>query len=178
MRARWLIATATTASFLIGAGNIPATQAQTPSPPPTGFHLLETTIDDVHSALQSRQTTCRALVELYFKRIQAYDKSGPSLNAIQVVNPRALQEADRLDTAFRSSGPVGALHCIPVLIKDQIDTNDMPTTYGSALFRDFVPPADATIVNKLKRAGAVVVGKATMGEYALRTTRPPDSSAP
>ena len=87
MRVRWLIATVTAASFLIGAAHIPATQAQTPSPPPTGFHLLETTIDEVHSALRSRQTTCRALVELYLKRIQAYDKSGPSLNAIQVGQP-------------------------------------------------------------------------------------------
>ena len=148
------------------AADIPTTKAQTTAPPATGFHFLEATIDDVRSALQSRQTTCRALVELYLKRIQAYDKSGPSLNAIQTVNAKALQEADRLDAAFKSSGPVGTLHCIPVLIKDQIDTNDMPTTYGSAVFRDFVPPAEATIVTRLKRAGAVVIGKATMGEFA------------
>ena len=166
MRDPWLIAKAATASVLIGAANIPATQAQTSIPPATGFQLLETTIDDVHSALRSKQTSCRALVELYLKRIQAYDTSGPSLNSIQVINPRALQEADRLDTAFKSSGPVGALHCIPVLIKDQIDTNDMPTTYGSAVFRDFVPQAEATIVTKLRSAGALVIGKATMGEYA------------
>ncbi len=166
MRHGRLIVKTATAWILIGAANILATQAQTKIPSPTGFHLLETTIDGVHSALQSRQTTCRALVELYLKRIEAFDKSGPSLNAIQTVNPRALQEADRLDTAFKSSGPVGALHCIPVLIKDQIDTADMPTTYGSAVFRDFVPQADATIVTRLRRAGAVVIGKATMGEYA------------
>jgi amidase len=166
MRDRWLIAKVATLSFLISGANNPATQAQTASPTPTAFHLLETTIDNVHAELHSRRTTCRQLVELYLKRIEAYDKSGPGLNAIQTVNSRALQEADRLDAAFRSSGPVGALHCIPVLVKDQIDTNDMPTTYGSAVFKNFVPTEDATIVVRLRKAGAVIVGKATMGEYA------------
>ena len=88
------------------------------------------------------------------------------MNAVQTINPRALQEADRLDAAFKSSGSVGALHCIPVLVKDQVDTSDMPTTYGSAVFTDFIPEKDATIVTKLKNAGAVIVGKSTMGEYA------------
>ncbi len=77
-----------------------------------------------------------------------------------------VQEADRLDAAFTSSGPVGPLHCIPVLVKDQVETSDMPTTYGSAVFKDFVPQRDATIVTRLKKAGAVIVAKTTMGEYA------------
>jgi amidase len=95
---------------------------------PTAFHLLETTIDDVHTALRSGRTTCRELVELYLKRIAAYDKSGPGLNAVQSINSNALKEAGRLDIAFKASGPVGALHCIPVLVKDQLETADMPTT--------------------------------------------------
>ena len=107
---------------------------------PTDFHLLEATIDDIHAALRSGRTTCRELVELYLKRIAAFDKSGPGLNAVQAINPRALQEAERLDAAFMASGPVGGLHCIPVLVKDQLETTDMPTTYGSAVFKDFVPP--------------------------------------
>src|SRR3984893_7059115 len=115
----------------------PATSAA-----PTVFRLLDATIDDVHAALRSGRTTCRELVELYVKRVAAYDKSGPSLNAVQAINPRALQEADRLDVAFKASGPVGALHCIPVLVKDQLETTDMPTTYGSAVFKDFVPQRD------------------------------------
>lgn len=139
----------------------PATSAA-----PTVFRLLDATIDDVHAALRSGQTTCRELVELYIKRISAYDKSGPGLNAVQVINPRALQEADRLDTAFKTSGPVGALHCIPLLVKDQLETTDMPTTFGSAVFKDFVPQRDATVVTKLRKAGAVIIGKATMGEFA------------
>src|ERR1700676_3654265 len=143
-------------------------EAQTPgaSAAPTAFHLLEATIDDVHAAIRSGGMTCRELVKLYLKRVASYNKLGPSLNAIQAVNPRALQEADRLDAAFKASGPVGAIHCIPVLVKDQLETTDMPTTYGSAVFKDFVPQSDATVVTKLRKAGAVIIAKATMGEFA------------
>ena len=147
--------------------------------PPASFHLVEATIDDIHAAFGANRLTCRALVEAYLRRIEAYDKVGPRLNAVQTVNPRALQEADRLDAAFRSSGPAGPLHCIPVLVKDQVETSDMPTTYGSILFKDFVPQRDATVVAKLRRAGAVIVGKSTMGEYAagyLSTGRRGDES--
>ncbi|HEV2986363.1 MAG TPA: amidase family protein, partial [Vicinamibacterales bacterium] len=123
-------------------------------PPPASFRLVEATIDDVRAALASKQITCRALVDLYIKRIEAYDKSGPSLNAVQTINPHALQYAERLDAAAATSGPVGPLHCIPMLVKDQVETSDMPTTYGSAVFKDFTPQRDATIVTRLKKAGA------------------------
>jgi amidase len=136
------------------------------SPAPPRFHLVEATIDDVRAALVSKQITCRGLVDQYIKRIEAYDKSGPSLNAVQTINRRALQDAERLDAMFAASGPVGPLHCIPMLVKDQVETSDMPTTYGSAVFKDFVPKRDATIVTRLKKAGAVIVAKTTMGEYA------------
>jgi Asp-tRNA(Asn)/Glu-tRNA(Gln) amidotransferase A subunit family amidase len=130
------------------------------------FQLTEATIDDVRAALASKQITCRALVEAYIRRIEAYDKKGPALNAVQTINPGAVEEADRLDAAFARSGPVGPLHCVPVLMKDQVETRDMPTTYGSALFKDFVSTRDATIVTKLKNAGAVILAKTTMGEFA------------
>src|SRR5262249_33732427 len=132
--------------------------AQTPRPatPAGGFHLLEATIDDIHAALQSKRITCRELVNLYIKRIEAYDKEGPRLNALQTINPRALEDAERLDAAYASSGPVGSLHCIPVLLKDQVETSDMPTTYGYVIFKDFVPRRDATITTKMKEAGAVI----------------------
>src|SRR5262249_32246098 len=116
-----------------------AAQASRASAPPAGFHLLETTIEDIHAAFQSKRITCRELVNLYIKRIEAYDKEGPRLNAVQTVNSRALQEAERLDAAYASSGRVGSLHCVPVLLKDQVETSDMPTTYGSEIFKDFVP---------------------------------------
>ena len=127
------------------------------------FQLMDATIDDVKAALSSRQITCRALVEHYIARIDAYDKRGPALNAVQTINRRAVEDAARLDAA---AGPVGPLHCIPLLLKDQVETSDMPTTYGSAVFKDFMPQRDATIVTKLKAAGAVIVAKTTMGEYA------------
>src|SRR5262245_15658835 len=106
------------------------------------------------------------LVDLYLARIRSYDKTGPALNAIQTANRRAQQEADRLDAMFKVSGPVGPLHCVPVLVKDQIDTSDIPTMHGFAGFKDFIPATDATIVTKLKTAGALIIAKATMGEFA------------
>jgi amidase len=132
----------------------------------TTFHVLEATIDDIHDALRSGRMTCRKLVGLYLERISAYDKSGPGLNAVQTVNSHALQEADRLDVGFRASGTIGSLHCIPVLVKDQLETTDMPTTYGSVLFKDFIPQREATVVTKLRKAGAVIIAKTTMGEFA------------
>jgi Asp-tRNA(Asn)/Glu-tRNA(Gln) amidotransferase A subunit family amidase len=140
-------------------GQVPAT-----SPPLADG--LELTIDAVHAAFRSGALTCRQLVSTYLARIEAYDKSGPALNTIQALNTRALQDADRLDAALKASGPVGRLHCVPVLVKDQLDTSDMPTTYGSAVFSGFTPPADATVVTKLKNAGAIIIAKTTMGEYA------------
>ena len=131
------------------------------------FRLLEATIDDVQASLSSGEISCRELVERYLARIEAYDEQGPELNAIQHVNPRALEEADELDTAFAASGPVGPLHCVPVLLKDQVETSDMPTTYGSATFADFVSGRDATIVTRMKQAGAIILAKATMGEFAF-----------
>ncbi len=130
------------------------------------FHLLEATVADVHQAFASGDISCRGLVELYLKRINAYDKTGPNLNTMQNMNPNVLETADQMDEAYQSSGPLGPLHCIPTLVKDQVETSDMPTTYGSAVFLDFVPQRDATIVIKLKEAGAIILGKTTMGEFA------------
>ncbi|HXD15366.1 MAG TPA: amidase family protein [Vicinamibacterales bacterium] len=130
------------------------------------FHLQEATIDQIRDELTAGRVSCRELIGHYLKRIDAYDHAGPMLNALQTVNRRALEEADRLDAAYRASGPVGPLHCIPVLVKDQVETSDLPTTYGSILFKGFTPRRDATVVRKLKAAGAIVIGKTNMGEFA------------
>jgi len=128
------------------------------------FNVIETTIDDIHSAYQSGQLTARQLVQTYLDRISAYDKQGPAINAIITVNSRALDEADRLDAAFKASGFVGALHGIPIIIKDQADARGMPTTLGSVLFANYLPDRDAFVVEELKNAGAIILAKATLGE--------------
>jgi amidase len=132
------------------------------------FQLMETTIAQVHSAMAAGRLTCRQLVQGYLDRIGAYDQKGPTLNTIEHLNERALQQADSLDAVFRARGPVGPLHCVPVLLKDQVETSDMPTSYGSILFKDFVPERDATIVLRMRAAGAIILAKTTMGEYASR----------
>ncbi|HEY7218212.1 MAG TPA: amidase family protein [Candidatus Binatia bacterium] len=133
--------------------------ASTPS-----FNILETTIDDIHAAFKSGQLTCRQLVQLYLDRVDAFDKKGPAINALITVNADALKEADRLDAAYKASGPVGPLHGIPVIIKDQADVKGMPTTLGSLLFKDYFPDRDCFVAEKLRKAGAILLGKATLGE--------------
>ena len=132
------------------------------------FDVEEATIAEVHAAFLSGDLTCVSLVQAYLARIDAYDQRGPHLNTIATLNPRALQEAAALDEALASNGLTGPLHCIPVLLKDQVETSDMPTTYGSVLFEDFVPARDATIVTRMKDAGALILAKTNMGEYASR----------
>jgi amidase len=128
------------------------------------FNLIETTIADVHAASKSGELTCRQLVQMYLDRIDAYDKKGPAINAIISINGAALKEADRLDAAFKSSGFVGPLHGIPIIMKDQGDAAGMPTTLGSVLFQNYYPDRDAFVVEKLKNAGAIILAKATLGE--------------
>ncbi len=129
-----------------------------------GFKLLETTIAEVHAAYQAGTLTARALVQAYLDRIAAYDQKGPAINSIISLNPTALEEADRLDAAFKASGFVGPLHGIPILMKDQGDVKGMPTTLGSVLYKDYMPRDDAFVVAKLKKAGVIFLGKATLGE--------------
>src|SRR5215472_7324556 len=121
---------------------------------PKPFEIVETTIEQVHAAYKSGKLTAHRLVQGYLDRIRAYDQQGPKLNAIISLNPKALEDADRLDTQYKSSGFVGPLHGIPILIKDEIDTAGMPTTLGSVLFKDYRPPQDAFVVARLKKAGA------------------------
>jgi amidase len=144
-----------------------AAQAQPRLQPEPAFHLLEATIDGIHGALRSGQISCGALVQAYLNRIAAYDQRGPTFNAVQNVNPDALRIAADMDARFKASGELGGpLACIPILMKDEVNTNFMPTTYGSALFKTFVPARTATIVDKLQAAGAIVLAKTNMGEFA------------
>ena len=128
------------------------------------FNVVDTTISDIHAAYRSGDLSARQLVQIYFDRIEAYDQQGPGINALISLNPAALDEADRLDALFKASGPVGPLHGIPIIMKDQGDVAEMPTTMGSLLFKDYMPGRDAFVVKKLKEAGAIFIGKATLGE--------------
>lgn len=137
---------------------------------PRKFHLEEATIADVHAAMRAGHLSCRQLVQLYLDRINAYDKQGPRLNAIITMNPKALAIADDLDATSKATGLVRPLHCIPVLLKDNYDTADMPTTGGSLALAGSTPPTDAFTVKKLREAGAIVLAKANLHEFALAGT--------
>jgi len=132
--------------------------------PSKPFDVLETTIADIHAAYSSGALSARQLVQTYLDRIDAYDQKGPAINSLISLNPSALKEADRLDAAFKDSGPVGPLHGIPIIIKDQADVEGMPTTMGSLLFKGYMPDRDAFVATKLKNAGVIILGKATLGE--------------
>src|SRR5271165_7097151 len=132
------------------------------------FHLDETTISDVHAAYVSGALTAGQLVQAYLERIQAYDQAGPKLNVVIFLNPKALEEAAALDEHFRTTGKfVGPLHGIPVLLKDNINTKDMPTTGGSLSMAGYTPAADAAITQKLRKAGAIILAKVNLHEFAI-----------
>jgi Asp-tRNA(Asn)/Glu-tRNA(Gln) amidotransferase A subunit family amidase len=143
-------------------------QAQTMSASP--FQIVEASIDDIHTAFRSGRLTARQLVQGYLDRINAYDRQGPNINSVITINPDALAEADRLDAAFRTSGLAGPLHGIAILVKDEIDTAGMPTTLGTVVFKDYRPPKDAFVIDKLRKAGAIILGKATLSEFAAGDT--------
>jgi amidase len=132
--------------------------------PAQAFEIVETTIDDIHAAYRAGMLSVRQLVQMYLDRIAAYDQNGPAINAVIALNPAALDEADRLDAAFKKTGFVGPLHGIPLIMKDQADIKGMATTLGSALFKDYMPERDCFVVSRLKAAGAIFLGKATLGE--------------
>jgi Asp-tRNA(Asn)/Glu-tRNA(Gln) amidotransferase A subunit family amidase len=134
------------------------------------FQVVETTIDDIHAAMMSGKLTAHDLTQAYLDRINAFDKKGPMLNCVITVNPRALEEADKLDAAFKKYGMTGPLHGIPILVKDEIDTAGMPTTLGTLVFKDYRPTRDAFTVERLKKAGAIILGKTTLSEYAAGDT--------
>ena len=134
------------------------------------FQIEEATVASIEQALRDKSLTCHALVQAYLERIDAYDHKGPSLDAILALNPNALAEADRRDADYARSGPVGPLHCIPLVLKDNYNTADLPTTGGSAALASAQPKADAFTVARLRKAGAIILGKSNMHEFALAGT--------
>ena len=127
----------------------------------------EATIADLHAAYTSGRATVRGVVQAYLDRIAAYDKKGPALGLVITVNDRAIEEADALDARMKSSGRlVGPMHGIPVLAKDNYDVAGVQTTGGSRAMLGWIPSKDATVIAKLRAAGAIVIAKVTMSEWA------------
>jgi Asp-tRNA(Asn)/Glu-tRNA(Gln) amidotransferase A subunit family amidase len=132
--------------------------------------LDEASVRSLHAALDAKKVTCAQVVRHYLTRIETYDDRGPGLNAVIAVNPRAVaaaEEMDRIDRATRARRP---LHCVPVILKDNYHTADMPTTGGSKTFASLQTPSDGFVVRKLREAGAIIIAKANLHELARSGT--------
>ena len=130
------------------------------------FDPVEAGIAEIHQAFRDGRLTARRLTEIYLARIEKYDRS-TGLNAIVVINPQALAEAERLDEEFRRSGRLRPLHGIPVIVKDNYDTEGLQTTAGSKALEGSIPPDDAFQVRRIREAGAIVLAKSNMAEWAF-----------
>jgi amidase len=132
-----------------------------------GTPLEQAGIAQIHAAMLTGRVTARALVEACLERIAAFDAQGPALNAVVTVNAAARERADELDAVLAAGdGPVGPLHGIPMVVKDCLETADMPTSFGSEIFADHQPSEDAASIERLRAAGAVIVAKTTLPDWA------------
>ena len=140
---------------------------------PTGsrnFRIEDSSIESIHAAIQQGTINCEQLIESYFDRIKKYNFSltrGAPLNAFVALNPNAVRQAKALDRRFqRGDALTGPLHCIPIAVKDNIDTVDTPSTSGSLSLLGSQPVSNAFLVNQLRAAGGIIIGKAAMDEFA------------
>lgn len=132
----------------------------------TQFSVLELTIAQAHRALLESKISCEKLTKIYLNRIDYYDQP-TNLNSITAINLNAIKKARSLDKKFSQSGEMKALHCIPVILKDNYDTHDMPTEAGSIAMKGSIPPDDAFMVKKLREQDAIIIAKSNMGEWAF-----------
>lgn len=141
--------------------------ATAPETPPASFELEEITVAELQRGMESGRFTARSITQRYLARIAQLDRNGPTLHSILETNPDALSIADALDRERRGKGPRGPLHGIPVLLKDNIGTADrMTTTAGSLALAGSIPLQDSYVAQKLRAAGAVLIGKANLSEWA------------
>jgi amidase len=160
------LAVAAFTTALAWHGTVESVHAKTQVP----FRLMETTIRETQAALDAGTITSEDLVRLYLARIDAYDKRGPAINAMIRLNPNAIADARALDAERRRGRSRGPLHGVPVVLKDNYDTFDMPTSAASRSLATSVPPDDAYLVRRLREAGAVFLGKTNMHEFAFGIT--------
>src|SRR3954469_22717211 len=151
------------AALLLVASPLLAQQQTSPAP----VRVEEITIAQIHDAMKAGRLTCHALVDAYLRRIDAFDKNGPAINAIVQLNPEALAQADALDRRFPQAGPVGPLHCVPAIVKDNFETIGLQSAAGSLSLKGFVSNKDAFQVKRIKDAGAIVLAKSNMAEFAF-----------
>ncbi|MEN9811600.1 MAG: hypothetical protein RL479_286 [Verrucomicrobiota bacterium] len=134
---------------------------------PPALEVIELTVAEAHAGFLAGRFSARQLTQAYLDRIAAYDLQGPAIRCIVSVNPAALADADRLDAALARTGKLtGPLHGIPVLVKDEIDVAGMATTQGTVVFKDYVTPLDAFVISRLRAAGAIILAKTTLSEFA------------
>ena len=145
----------------LGAHTGPTGQAAAPP------DVVELSIAQIQAGFRARTLTCRALVDAYLARIEAHDSRGATLNALTQINPNARAEADELDRYFAANGPRGSLHCVPTLVKDNFETVGLQSAAGSLALKGFVSDRDAYQVARIKAAGALVLAKSNMAEWAF-----------
>ena len=134
------------------------------------FRLQEATVADINQAFEADALTSEQLVQLYLNRIGAYDQQGPTINSLINVNSNALERARELDRD-RPEASTSSLYGIPIILKDNFDTADLPTTGGSDVLAGSIPPDAAFTVQQFRDAGAIILGKANMSEFALSSGR-------
>ena len=176
LRASALAALATTVDVSFGESRTRTPLPAAPEPRPwqqSAFELEETTIAALQEGMRSGRDTARSIVERYLSRMDAIDKSGPAINSVIERNPDAIRIAEERDAERKAGRVRGPLHGIPVLIKDNIDTADrMRTSAGSLALAESIAPRDAFIAARLREAGAVILGKTNLSEWAnFRSTR-------
>jgi Asp-tRNA(Asn)/Glu-tRNA(Gln) amidotransferase A subunit family amidase len=137
-----------------------------PHAAPGKFEIVEATIAETQRAIREHRVTCRQVIQMYLDRIQAYDQS-THLNSLVVINPNALAEADKIDAEFNRTKNLYGLQGIAVIVKDNYDTKDLQTTGGSLAMKGFVPATDAFMVQRLRAAGAIILAKSNMAEWAF-----------
>ncbi len=145
-------------ALVFATASLPA-QAET-------IDLDAATIADINGAFAAGTLTSEKLVQLYLKRIETYDQKGPAINTVITLNTKAIEQARALDKERRAKGPRSPVHGIPIVLKDNFDTYDMPTTAGSLLLKGSIPPDDAFVVKKLRDAGAIILAKVNLSEFA------------
>jgi amidase len=160
----------TVALGLAAAPLVAQTRRAQPSATIREFDVMEKTISELQAAMESGAVTSRELVSLYLARIRAYDDDGPRLNAMIALNSKALDAAAALDVERRATGARGPLHGIPIVVKDNFETADMPTTGATLALAGFRTGRDAFMVRRLREAGAVIVGKTNLHELAAGIT--------